>query len=97
MLQSRRYPGDWVELHGGQADPVYAAANLADATEVAQADNTADAREPADGKLSVAAADAGLSRADAPSLPTREASPLMLQPRRSTKPRRKKRTLRSPT
>ena len=80
MLQSGRYPRDSVDLHGGQAEPVYAAAELADAT-----DNTADAREPIDSKLVVGAADAGLTQADAYALPKRKASAAMLQPPRSTK------------
>ncbi|MGD1037693.1 MAG: transglutaminase-like cysteine peptidase [Roseiarcus sp.] len=69
MRQSERNPQYWVELHGGQAGPVYAAADLDDATEVAEADDAPAAGEPVDGKLMVAAADAGSKPADAPRSP----------------------------
>jgi predicted transglutaminase-like cysteine proteinase len=74
MRQSERNPQYWVDLAGGQAGPVYAAADLDDATAVAKADETtpvaeaddvADAREPSDGKQVVAVADAGLKPASA--------------------------------
>jgi hypothetical protein len=97
MPQTGRYPRDWIEFHGGRAHSVFAAADLDDATEVAQADNAADAREPIDGKLVAGAADAALTRADAHALPTCKASTPVLQLRRSTKPRRKRRKPRSPT
>ena len=74
MRQSERNPQYWVELNGGQAGPVYAAADLDDATEVARADNAADAgSKPADGprapyaqSLDVDAATAALDEAKAP-------------------------------
>jgi predicted transglutaminase-like cysteine proteinase len=78
MRQSERNPQYWVELHGGQAGPVYAAADLDDATEVARADepgpvaevdDAADAREPIDGERVVAVAGAGLKPAGAPRVP----------------------------
>ena len=69
MRQSERNPQYWVELHGGQAGPVYASADLDDATEVAQADIAADAREPIDGEPTVALSDAGSKPADAPRAP----------------------------
>jgi predicted transglutaminase-like cysteine proteinase len=74
MRQSERNPQYWVDLHGGQAGPVYAAADLDDVTAVAKADETtpvaeaedvADAREPNDGEQVVAMADAGLKPASA--------------------------------
>jgi predicted transglutaminase-like cysteine proteinase len=74
MRQSERNPQFWVELGGGRAGPVYAAADLDDATAVAKADETspvaeaddaAEAREPSDGKQVVAVADAGLKAASA--------------------------------
>jgi hypothetical protein len=34
VLQSGRYPRDWVEFHNGEADPIYARTDLVDATEV---------------------------------------------------------------
>jgi predicted transglutaminase-like cysteine proteinase len=78
MRQSERNPQFWVDLDGGQAGPVYAAADLDDATVVAKADETtpvaeaddvADAREPNDSKLVSAAVDAGSKPADAPRSP----------------------------
>ena len=74
MRQSERNPQYWVELNGGQAGPVYAAADLDDATEVARADNAADAgSKPADSRrapyaqsLDVDAATAALDEAKAP-------------------------------
>ncbi|MFZ1962949.1 MAG: transglutaminase-like cysteine peptidase [Roseiarcus sp.] len=74
MRQSERNPQFWVDLDGGRAGPVYAAADLDDATAVAkadektpvaEADDAADAREPIDGKLMVAVADTGLKPASA--------------------------------
>jgi hypothetical protein len=34
VLQSGRYPQDWVEFHNGKADPICAETDLVDATEV---------------------------------------------------------------
>ncbi len=74
MRQSERNPQYWVDLDGGRAGPVYAAADLDDATAVAKADETtpvaeaddaADVREPINGKQVVAVADAGLKPASA--------------------------------
>ncbi|MGD0188672.1 MAG: transglutaminase-like cysteine peptidase [Roseiarcus sp.] len=69
MRQSERNPQYWVELDGGQAGPVYAAADLDDATAVAQADVAPPARKPIDHKLALAALDVGLRMAAAPRAP----------------------------
>ena len=83
MRQSERNPQFWVDLDGGQAGPVYAAADLDDATEVAeadearpvaQADDAADVREPIDGKLGFSVADVGAKPADTPHVPSAEAN-----------------------
>jgi predicted transglutaminase-like cysteine proteinase len=83
MRQSERNPQYWVDLDGGKAGPVYAAADIDDATEVAeadearpvaQADDAADAREPVDSKRVVAVAEAGLKRAEARHVPSAEAN-----------------------
>ena len=64
MRQSEGNPQYWVELDGGQAGPLDAAQDFDSATEVAQADSAADAREPTAGKPALAAADAGFKQAD---------------------------------
>ena len=69
VRQSERNPQYWVELHGGQASPVYAAADLDDASEVAAADDVAAAHEPIDAGPALAAAGAGSRPARAPRAP----------------------------
>jgi predicted transglutaminase-like cysteine proteinase len=72
MRQSERNPQFWVDLDGGQAGPVYAAADIDDATEVAETNDTspvaeasdaAAARGPIDGERIVALGGAGPKRA----------------------------------
>ncbi len=69
MRQSEINPQYWVDLHGGQSGPVYAAADIDEATEVAKAEIAPAPREPAASKLALAALDAGTKLAAAPRAP----------------------------
>lgn len=69
MRQSERDPQYWIELDGGRAGSAYAPADVDGATEVASADDAADAREPVDDKSALAVVDIGLAPDAAPRAP----------------------------